>query len=172
MRWSNVQAVFNALEQYEQNARTPSLLGFLDENSLNTDEDRYSKDERRAAAVTLMTIHSAKGLEFPFVFIAGCEEGLLPHSKCTRDDAIEEERRLFYVAITRAKRHVTFFEALSRARFGREAMTQTSRFLKEVPEECVHKRGFARRDMVEERVAPPQPKPKPPRRKKRPEPRV
>jgi DNA helicase-2/ATP-dependent DNA helicase PcrA len=167
MRWGNVQAVFSAIEQYEEAAQAPTLLGFLDENALNTGEDRRSKEDRRAAAVTLMTIHSAKGLEFPFVFIAGCEEGLLPHGKSTSDSAIEEERRLFYVAITRAKRHVTFFEALSRERFGREAMTQSSRFLKEIPEELVHKRVYARREMVEERVAPPKPKPKTKRRRKK-----
>ena len=172
MRWGNVQAVFSALKQYEQSAPSPTLLSFLDENALNTGEDRRNKDDRRAAAVTLMTIHSAKGLEFPFIFIAGCEEGLLPHGKSIGNaagaaaDAIEEERRLFYVAITRAKRHVTFFEALSRERFGRNTMTQTSRFLKEVPEELVHKRFYARREMVEERVAPPKPKPKPRRRRK------
>ena len=168
-RWGNVQAVFGALEQYEQATPKPTLLGFLDENALNTDEDRRSKADRRTDGVTLMTVHSAKGLEYPFVFITGCEEGLLPHEKSVRaavsmDAAIEEERRLFYVAVTRGKRHVTFFEALSRNRFGRETMTKTSRFLKEVPEELVRRRVRAARDMVEERVAPPQPQPK----KKRP----
>lgn len=170
MRWNNVQAVFGAVEQYEKNAEKPSLYEFLDDNSLNTDEDRRSKKDRRASGVTLMTVHSAKGLEFPFVFIAGCEEGLLPHDKSVREaiaagsPGIEEERRLFYVAVTRGKRHVTFFEALSRNRFGRNVMTETSRFLKEVPEDLVHKRFYAQRDMVEERVAPPKPKPKPRRR--------
>jgi len=170
MRWNNVQAVFGAIEKYEKEAEKPSLYEFLDENSLNTDEDRRSKKERRASGVTLMTIHSAKGLEFPFVFIAGCEEGLLPHDKSVREAAaagapgIEEERRLFYVALTRGRRHVTFFEALSRNRFGRNVMTQTSRFLKEVPDDLVHKRFYAQRDMVEEHVAPPKPKPKPRRR--------
>jgi len=166
MRWSNVQAVLGALKEYEQNARKPTLAGFLDENALNSGEDRRSKDERRAAAVTLMTIHSAKGLEFPFVFIAGCEEGLLPHAKSTGDEAVEEERRLFYVAVTRAKRHVTFFEALSRERFGKEVMSKTSRFLGEVPEELVRKRIYAQRDTVEERVAPPKGKPKRKRRRR------
>ena len=164
-RWGNVQAVFGAIEQYEQNTSAPTLLGFLDDNALISDEDRRSKDDRRTNAVTLMTIHSAKGLEFPFVFIAGCEEGLLPHDKSMRDGAIEEERRLFYVAVTRGKRHVTFFEALSRNRFGRNTVTHTSRFLKEVPEDLMHKRAYAMRDRVEEHAAPPKPKPKPKHRR-------
>jgi superfamily I DNA/RNA helicase len=161
-RWDNVQAVVRAVDAFEQNSPAPTLWNFLDESALASDEDRRSKEKRRQSGVTLMTIHSAKGLEFPFVFIAGCEERLLPHDKSVResgfDDAgIEEERRLFYVALTRGKRHVTLFEALSRNRFGRDAMTETSRFLKEIPEELMHKRIRAARDMVEERVAPNKP---------------
>jgi DNA helicase-2/ATP-dependent DNA helicase PcrA len=103
-----------------------------------------------------MTIHSAKGLEFPFVFISGIEEGILPHEKSLKDGGLEEERRLFYVALTRGKRHVTLFEACSRNRRGRERMCTTSRFLKEIPEALLNRRIRAAREMVEERVAPPQ----------------
>ena len=175
-RWDNVQAVVRAVEAYEQNATVPTLAGFLDETSLDSDEDRRSKEKRRETGVTLMTIHSAKGLEFPFVFIAGCEERIIPHDKSVREsasqeDAIEEERRLFYVALTRGQRHVTLFEALSRNRFGREAMTETSRFVKEIPEDLLHKRVRAARDMVEARVAPNKDQPKPKKKPRRAKPK-
>ena len=143
LRWENVDAVIRSLEQYETSAPAPTLTGFLDESSLNTDTDRRSKNNRRDNAVSLMTIHSAKGLEFPFVFIVGVEEGLIPHGKSLRDDALEEERRLFYVALTRAKRHVTLFEALRRAKHGKERDTATSRFLKEIPPQLIKRRGLA-----------------------------
>ncbi len=166
-RWSNVDAVLRAVETYEKATNAPSLIGFLDENALDNDDDRQSREKRRENAVTLMTIHSAKGLEFPFVFIAGCEEGLIPHERSIRENGLEEERRLFYVALTRARRHATLFEAMSRSRFGRACMTKTSRFLAEIPEHLIHKRVLAARDMVEATVAPPKPKSKP-RKKRRP----
>jgi len=159
-RWNNVEAIFQAIDSYENEDETPSLGRFLDQTSLVRDEDRRSKNERRDTGTTLMTMHSAKGLEFPFVFVIGMEEGILPHEKSMRDDAIEEERRLFYVAITRAKRHLTVFECLSRNRFGKERMSATSRFLSEIPENLVKRNIAAARDMVEARVAPPKPKPK------------
>ncbi|MBI5091972.1 MAG: UvrD-helicase domain-containing protein [Candidatus Hydrogenedentes bacterium] len=115
LRWSNVEAVINAVGAYEAETKRPSLSGFLDESSLNSD-GRQSKDDRSQTGATLMTIHSAKGLEFPFVFITGAEEGLLPHERSLRDGAVEEERRLFYVALTRGKRHVTIFESVSSRR--------------------------------------------------------
>lgn len=156
-RWANVEAVINAVGNYEESAENPTLGQFLDQSSLNKDEN-ISKEERRKTGVTLMTIHSAKGLEFPFVFIAGIEEGTLPHEKSLRDDSLEEERRLFYVALTRGKRHVSMFESLSRIRHGKERMTKTSRFIKEIPEELLNIRVLAARDMVQESVEPPKPK--------------
>ncbi|HNR34007.1 MAG TPA: UvrD-helicase domain-containing protein [Candidatus Hydrogenedentes bacterium] len=166
-RWGNAEAVLRAIEIHEQSAKAPSLAGFLDENALDGDDDRQSREKRREDAVTLMTIHSAKGLEFPFVFIAGCEEGLIPHDRSLRENGIEEERRLFYVALTRAKRHVTVFEALARNRFGRICMTKTSRFLGEIPSELVRRRVLAAREMVESAMTPMKTKP---RRKRRPRP--
>ncbi len=155
MRWGNVEAVIRAIAVYEDHAERPSLVDFLDKTTLGADVSwQQMKAERRRDGVSLMTIHSAKGLEFPFVFIAGMEEGLLPHEKSIRAGAIEEERRLFYVALTRAMRHATVFESISRSRHGRERLTQTSRFLKEIPEGLVRKRELAARDMVEERTAP------------------
>ena len=161
LRWENVEAVIRAIEAYEQSATHPTLHDFLDESSLNSDADRSSKDERRKTGVTLMTMHGAKGLEFPFVFIAGCEQGLIPHERSMRDGTLEEERRLFYVALTRAQRHITLFECLSRTRHGREKMCETSRFLSEIPEDLINKRIHAAKDLVQARVAPNKNQPKP-----------
>jgi ATP-dependent DNA helicase Rep len=107
-----------------------------------------------------MTIHSAKGLEYPFVFIHGCEEGLMPHEKSLRDGNIEEERRLFYVALTRGKRHVTLFETLTRQAHGRERLTKTSRFLLDIPRELLRQNLRASRDMAEASAPAPKPKAK------------
>ena len=167
MRWENVEAILKAMADYESTTPDASLRGFLDASALDTDADRLSKDERRGRAVTLMTMHGAKGLEFPFVFIVGCEEGLVPHERSLRDGTIEEERRLFYVGLTRAERHITLFEAHSRTRHGRTRMNTTSRFLAELPPELVTQRIHAARDMVEARVEPNKDLPKPKRRRKR-----
>ncbi len=153
-RWLNVEAVLKALGDYEERSETPSLANFLDESYLNSDQDRFGRKERRQDGVSLMTIHSAKGLEFPFVFVMGLEEGQLPHEKSLRDHTIEEERRLFYVALTRGMRHVTLFEALSRTRFGKERMTDTSRFIKEIPQDLLKQQIKAVREMVADKVAP------------------
>ena len=166
-RWQNVELVLKAVDDYEKSAEDPTLIGFLDESHLNSD-DKRSKDERRESAVTLMTIHSAKGLEFPFVFIVGVEDGLIPHENSIRDNALEEERRLFYVALTRGKRHVTLFEALRRAKHGNERPCTTSRFLDEIPEELLKKHVHAVREMAEAHADPPKAKRKKRRPKKRP----
>jgi superfamily I DNA/RNA helicase len=165
-RWQNVEAVLEAVQTYEKEAAKPSLFDFLDSSALASDVDRMPKAERRRAGVTMMTIHSAKGLEYPFVFIMGLEEGLLPHERSLLENNLDEERRLFYVALTRAQRHVTLFEAVSRKRFGRDQMRTTSRFLSEIPEELYTQKILAVRAMVEERVAPPKPKAKARRRKR------
>ncbi len=167
-RWQNVELVLNAIGDYEKTAPEPSLINFLDESHLNTDQDRASRDERRHSSVSLMTIHSAKGLEFPFVFIMGVEDGLLPHENSLKENSLEEERRLFYVALTRAKRHITLFEALSRLRHGKERSTKTSRFIREIPEHLLHQHLRAVREMVQETVEPPQP----PKKKSRPRKRL
>jgi len=168
-RWQNVELVLNAIGDYEKTALEPSLINFLDESHLNTDQDRASRDERRHSSVSLMTIHSAKGLEFPFVFIMGVEDGLLPHENSLKENSLEEERRLFYVALTRAKRHVTLFESLSRIRHGKERATKTSRFIREIPEHLLQQHLRAVREMVQETVEPPQP---PPKKKNRPRKRL
>jgi superfamily I DNA/RNA helicase len=143
VRWNNVEAVFQSILTYEKEAKAPTLLEFLDKSALLTDSDRGFKQKRREAAVTLMTIHSAKGLEFPFVFVIGMEDGLLPHDRSLKMGDEEEERRLFYVAITRAMRHLTLFQAHARSRFGKSRATVASRFLKEIPEGLVKERILA-----------------------------
>jgi superfamily I DNA/RNA helicase len=145
-RWQNVEYVLKAVGDYAANAKEPSLRGFLDETHLVGDSPFQSKEERARKGVTLMTIHSAKGLEYPFVFLFGCEEGLMPHQKSVEQGTIEEERRLFYVALTRGKRHVTLFECLSRSKGGKERHTTTSRFLREIPEELLTRLAFAARE--------------------------
>jgi len=160
LRWANVEAVVAAMTDYERSTSTPTLSGFLDQSSLDTSDFKRGR-ERRRDAVSLMTIHSAKGLEFSFVFVMGIEEGLLPHVRSVDERSLEEERRLFYVALTRGRRHVTLFEALSRVRQGRERMTATSRFAKEIPESLLNRHIRAARNMVESRVSPPEaPRPK------------
>jgi superfamily I DNA/RNA helicase len=162
-RWGNVTVLLDALSDYQAGRPAPTLSGFLDESALASTEDRQGKEQRRDNGVALMTIHSAKGLEFPFVFVVGMEDGLLPHEKSMREAALpdaqlEEERRLFYVALTRAKRHVTLFESLSRERGGRRKMTATSRFMKEIPPELVKQQVRAVREMVEQKIDQPAPK--------------
>ncbi len=103
---------------------------FLQQIALVADADARSDDE---GLVTLMTLHNAKGLEYPIVFIAGCEDGVFPHSRAIDEGALEEERRLFYVGITRAMRQLTLTYARRRAVFGAQTYGMRSRFLDEIP---------------------------------------
>ncbi len=96
-----------------------------------------NKEEEEENAISLMTMHTAKGLEFPYVFIIGAEEGTLPHANSVEDDAVEEERRLAYVGITRARRYLTITFAKSRMQYGEKTSCEPSRFLEELPEEHV-----------------------------------
>jgi DNA helicase II / ATP-dependent DNA helicase PcrA len=129
-RRDNVVELQNAISYYEKSNKNPSLGSFLQEISLITDADKYD-DEK--PAVTLMTIHGSKGLEFPVVFIVGLEENLFPIGGREGEEAnIEEERRLFYVAITRAEKQLFFSHCKLRFKFGEEIRQMRSRFLNEV----------------------------------------
>lgn len=129
-RRENVMELLNAISYFEKSRENASLSAFLQEISLISDVDNMEND---VPAVTLMTIHASKGLEFPVVFIAGLEEELFPIGGRNGEDAdIEEERRLFYVAITRAQKELFFSFARSRYRFGEEKPAIRSRFLDEV----------------------------------------
>jgi len=134
-RWEAVEEVVNALSIYCQRARRPELSGFLQETVLTGREDDGDKEEKlERNAVALMTLHAAKGLEFPEVYLVGMEEELLPHKRsvATEGAAIDEERRLCYVGITRAKRRLTLSLSLSRLKWGKARPTVPSRFLYEI----------------------------------------
>jgi DNA helicase-2/ATP-dependent DNA helicase PcrA len=134
-RWRTVEEIVNALSEYADRNRRPSLSGFLDEILLAGREQESDKDAQlRRNAVVLLTLHSAKGLEFPQVYLVGMEEGLLPHRRSIEvdGDAIDEERRLCYVGITRAQERLTLSLALTRRRWGKPRPTQASRFLFEL----------------------------------------
>lgn len=130
MRRENILEFQNAISYYEKGTSKPSLSAFLQEISLITDGDKFDENK---PAVTLMTVHGSKGLEFPVVFVVGLEENLFPVGGREGFDAdVEEERRLFYVAITRAEKRLYFSYCKTRFKFGEEQQQLRSRFLDEV----------------------------------------
>jgi DNA helicase II / ATP-dependent DNA helicase PcrA len=135
-RIENLAELVSAAREYETRNPEPSLGGFVDQLSLLSDVDEESGS--RDARVLMMTMHSAKGLEFPVVVIAGLEEGLFPHSRSADDEAeLEEERRLCYVGITRAERRLVLTSAARRRVYGDYQSTEPSRFLDEIPPELM-----------------------------------
>jgi DNA helicase-2/ATP-dependent DNA helicase PcrA len=128
-RWAGVLEVLNFAENHVRRSPEPSLHAFLEELALTSGDAPGEKTELRKDAVTLMTLHAAKGLEFPHVFLVGMEEGLLPHARAVAEGGVEEERRLAYVGITRAMTTLTMSFAFERARYGRLARSVPSRFL-------------------------------------------
>jgi DNA helicase-2/ATP-dependent DNA helicase PcrA len=131
-RVENLAELVSAAREYETRAPEPTLAGFVDQLSLLSDVDEEAG--ARDARVLMMTMHSAKGLEFPVVAIAGLEEGLFPHSRSAEDEAeLEEERRLCYVGITRAQRRLVLTSAARRRVFGEYQSTDPSRFIDEIP---------------------------------------
>ena len=142
-RLENVRELKSSIHSYVENAEVPTLSGFLEEIALYTDLEQYNESDD---AVVMMTMHSAKGLEFPHVFLVGFEDGLFPGMRAIGDsEEMEEERRLCYVAITRAKKTLTISHAKQRMLYGRTSAALPSRFLREIPEECVIRRGGYRR---------------------------
>lgn len=135
MRLDNIAELKSTLINYEDTAEDPTLEGFLEEISLYTDIDKYDESEDYVA---LMTIHSAKGLEFDNVFVAGMEENVFPSARSfeTEED-LEEERRLAYVAITRAKKKLYLMHSAVRMLYGRTSSNRPSRFLSELPEDTI-----------------------------------
>ena len=133
-RVENINEFLSAAKDFEERYQENSLEDFLAHISLLADID---KTDSIKDVVTLMTAHSAKGLEFDTVFITGLEDGMFPILSRDEEDDIEEERRLFYVAITRAKRMLYITHARDRMRFGSHEMRIKSRFLDEIPEECI-----------------------------------
>ena len=138
-RLENVRELKSSINSYVETAQEPTLAGFLEEIALYTDLQTYDESDD---AVVMMTMHSAKGLEFPHVFLVGFEDGLFPGMRAIGDrEEMEEERRLCYVAITRAKETLTVCHARQRMLYGRTSGTIKSRFLGEIPEEYVVKKG-------------------------------
>ncbi|MDQ3650271.1 MAG: UvrD-helicase domain-containing protein [Acidobacteriota bacterium] len=132
-RLENLQELVNAAVDYDQE-EGGGLREFIDAAALVSDVDQYKRD----APVTLLTVHSAKGLEFPVVFIVGLEDGLFPHSRSASDPAeLEEERRLCYVAITRAEKFLYVSHAMKRRVYGEEMASEPSQFLNEMPLELM-----------------------------------
>ena len=143
-RIANVEELVNAAHEYDINYAEGTLQGFLEEVALVSDADEL---EDTIEAVTLMTLHTAKGLEFPVVFLTGMEEGLLPHSESSDvDEEIEEERRLCYVGITRAMKELFLTHAKRRMRYGQMNPCRSSRFLDEIPDEILDKIDRTNRD--------------------------
>ena len=136
-RLENIDEFLSVTMEFEKNNEDKSLVSFLTDLALIADIDSVNDDEEeRDDAVVLMTMHSAKGLEFPTVFIVGMEEGVFPHSRAFQDnDELEEERRLAYVGITRAEKQLFLSCARMRTLFGRTTANPPSRFLEEIPEE-------------------------------------
>ncbi len=130
-RWAGVEEMLNFAENYTRRASSPTLAGFLEELALSSG-DEPSDRESPGEAVSLMTLHSAKGLEFPHVFLVGMEEGLLPHARAVADGGCEEERRLAYVGITRAMTTLTLSFTAERAKYGKRIAAMPSRFLFEM----------------------------------------
>jgi DNA helicase-2/ATP-dependent DNA helicase PcrA len=135
MRLSSIEEVINAVAEYEQEAESPSIHDFLSSVTLAGREFGSPKEkELKRNAISLMTYHSAKGLEFPIVYMVGMEEGILPHRKSITGDAeaVDEERRLCYVGVTRAQDELSLTLPMSRFKWGRSKPTFPSRFLYEV----------------------------------------
>jgi DNA helicase-2/ATP-dependent DNA helicase PcrA len=134
-RWQNIEELINVAADYDQIAPPNGLKEFLEKTALLSEADEI---EDKKQVVHLMTLHTAKGLEFPIIFIIGCEEGILPHSKSLLSSLdIEEERRLFYVGITRSKEHLHLLLTQRRMSWGNKEANPPSRFLNEIPEHLI-----------------------------------
>jgi DNA helicase-2/ATP-dependent DNA helicase PcrA len=142
VRVENLEELVAVIEEYEERivaeGETPTLAGFLEEVSLVADADEIPEGEDHGGVVTLMTLHTAKGLEFPTVFLTGMEEGVFPHSRTLGEKKeLEEERRLAYVGLTRARERLYLSRAEYRSAWGAPNYNPPSRFLDEIPEELI-----------------------------------
>ncbi|MBQ8358619.1 MAG: UvrD-helicase domain-containing protein [Oscillospiraceae bacterium] len=138
-RLENIRELKSSIHAYMENEPQPTLAGFLEEIALYTDIEQYNEGDD---AVVMMTMHASKGLEFPHVFLVGFEDGLFPGMRAIGDrEEMEEERRLCYVAITRAKENLTISHARQRMLYGRTSAAIASRFLRELPENEIERKG-------------------------------
>lgn len=149
-RLENIEELFSVINEYMKNSEDNTLAGFLEEVTLMSDIDSMEEEQ---SALTLMTIHSAKGLEFPAVFLVGMEEGIFPHSNSMFDQQeMEEERRLCYVGMTRAEERLYLSRAQLRLRFGERTMNPPSQFIEEIPDELLTGNLSAGSDEQEEEL--------------------
>ncbi len=147
-RLENIEELFSVINEYMKNSDNNTLAGFLEEVTLMADID--SMDEEQSV-LTLMTIHSAKGLEFPVVFLVGMEDGIFPHSNSMFEQkGMEEERRLCYVGMTRAEERLYLSRAQVRLRFGERKLNPPSQFIEEIPKELLDGATDTRSDMAKE----------------------
>lgn len=153
-RIENIKEFLSVTTEFEKNSETPTLAEFLSEVALMTDLD--DSGERDDKVVSLMSLHSAKGLEFPIVFIIGLEEGIFPHNRALFEHTeLEEERRLAYVGITRAREKLYLLNAQSRMLYGKLQMNPVSRFIEELPEDkLTDLRAVERAEQRVKRVVP------------------
>ena len=135
-RIENLQELVGVAQEYQHTAQEPSLSGFLQEISLYSDQDAIRGEQ---SLVTLMTLHNAKGLEFRAVFMIGMEEGIFPHARSIEEQGLEEERRLAYVGMTRAKERLVLTHASARSLYGSRSYNLPSRFLDELPDDKVER---------------------------------
>ncbi len=135
-RIENLQELVGVAQEYQQTAAEPSLSAFLQEISLYSDQDAIRGEQ---SLVTLMTLHNAKGLEFRAVFMIGMEEGIFPHSRSLEENSLEEERRLAYVGMTRAKERLVLTHASARSLWGNRSYNLPSRFLDELPADRIER---------------------------------
>jgi DNA helicase II / ATP-dependent DNA helicase PcrA len=135
-RMENLQELVGVAQEYQHTASEPSLSGFLQEISLYSDQDAIRGEQ---SLVTLMTLHNAKGLEFRAVFMIGMEEGIFPHARSIEEQGLEEERRLAYVGMTRAKERLVLTHASARSLWGSRSYNLPSRFLDELPDDRVER---------------------------------
>lgn len=137
-KWENIEELTSSLAAYEEkNGEQASLHHFVSSMTLHMNADKFGSQKGKGDKVNLMTFHSAKGLEFEACFLVGLEDHLIPHEKSLKETGIEEERRLMYVAVTRAKKRLTLSMSKQRKRMGKDADSKPSRFLYEIPQELI-----------------------------------
>lgn len=141
-RESNLFDILNDMASHK-NRSDQGLRGFLDEVSLDQEREEDDKEKDKKKGVTLITLHAAKGLEYPIVYMLGLEEGILPHERSKVEGTIDEERRLLYVGITRAMKSLTISYCLHRIKFGSPMPSNPSTFIKEFPEDTIERHDFA-----------------------------
>ena len=137
-RVDNLSQLQSVAAEFEQNTPDATLAGFLETTALVADSDQLPRENEDSGKVTMMTLHTAKGLEYPYVFLTGMEQGTFPHQRAMEDTSeLAEERRLAYVGITRAKRRLYVTRAAVRAQWGQASDMMPSQFLDEIPDELI-----------------------------------